>query len=81
MTRPAIEGARTIFAACGAAVADAFERVGLSRPGKTYKQPSSLYKTPHKPGFIGGYNWPSLVVGLFVLFASNVVATQFVAWQ
>lgn len=80
MTRPAIEGARAIFAACGAAVADAFERVGLSRPGKTYKQPSSLYKTPHKPGFIGGYNWPSLVVGLFVLFASNVVATQFVAW-
>ena len=67
MTLPAIEGVRTILAVCGTAVADALERVGLSRPAKTFKQPSSLYKTPQTPGFMGGYNWPSLLVGLSVL--------------
>lgn len=47
----------------------------------TYKQPSTLYKTPTKPGFLGGYNWHSLGIGLFMLFASNVAATQYVAWM
>lgn len=47
----------------------------------TYKQPSSLYQTPRRPGFMGGYNWSALGLGLFLLFLSNVAATQYVAWM
>lgn len=67
-------------AAITEAFAEAFEKLGVLRAGKSYKQPSSLYKLPEKPGFVGGYNWGAVTVGLGVLFFSNVIATQFVAW-
>lgn len=44
-----------------------------------YKQPSSLYRVPLSPGFIGGYHWPSLILGIGGLFLINVIATQTVA--
>ena len=43
-------------AAVTEAFAEAFEKLGVLRAGKSYKQPSSLYKLPEKPGFVGGYN-------------------------
>lgn len=42
------------------------------------KQPN-VYRTPKDPGFLGGYNWSSLVGGVLLLVATNVVATQFIA--
>lgn len=39
----------------------------------------NLYRTPPNPGFVGGYNWCAMAVGLVLLIAVNVVATQFVA--
>jgi hypothetical protein len=67
-------------AAVTEAFAEALEKLGVLRAGKSYKQPSSLYKLPEKPGFVGGYNSGAVTVGLGVLFFSNIVATQFVAW-
>jgi type IV secretion system protein VirD4 len=44
------------------------------------KQPT-LYRMPPDPGFIGGYNWRAAFFGLFLLFAANVAATQFIAYR
>ena len=38
-----------------------------------------LYRLPVSPGFVGGYNWKSMILGLSLLLATNVVATQVVA--
>src|SRR5215471_4320004 len=37
------------------------------------------YRTPPDPGFVGGYNWPAMFVGIVLLMAVNAIATQFVA--
>jgi type IV secretion system protein VirD4 len=39
------------------------------------------YRTPEVPKGFGGYHWPTLVRGLFLLLLSNVLATQFVAFR
>ena len=44
------------------------------------RQPS-VYRTPPDPGFVGGYNWPAMFVGILLLVAVNVIATQFVAYR
>jgi len=40
-----------------------------------------LYRTPHKPGYLGAYNWRATVFGLLLLVAVNFAATQFIAAQ
>src|SRR5215471_18788972 len=42
------------------------------------KQPD-VYRTPKDPGYIGGYNWSSLIAGIFLLVLTNAAATQFIA--
>src|SRR5215813_14059776 len=44
------------------------------------KQPS-VYRNPPDPGFVGGYNWPAMFVGLLLLVLVNIGATQFVAYR
>ena len=39
------------------------------------------YRTPPDPGFVGGYNWPAMFVGIALLMAVNAIATQFVAYR
>ncbi len=38
-----------------------------------------VYRSPRDPGFVGGYNWSAMAMGLFLLLVVNVAATQFVA--
>ena len=38
-----------------------------------------LYRSPAKPGYLGGYNWPAVVVGLLVLVIANFFCTQYIA--
>src|SRR5436190_6129496 len=42
------------------------------------KQPS-VYRNPPDPGFVGGYNWSAMFVGLLLLVLVNIGATQFIA--
>ncbi len=44
------------------------------------KQPS-VYRNPPDPGFVGGYNWSAMFVGLLLLLLVNIGATQFVAYR
>ena len=44
------------------------------------KQPE-LYRTPRKPGYLGGYNWRATVFGLLLLVVVNFVASQYIAAQ
>src|SRR4051794_16213720 len=44
------------------------------------KQPS-VYRNPPDPGFVGGYNWSAMFVGLLLLVLVNMCATQFVAYR
>jgi type IV secretion system protein VirD4 len=44
------------------------------------RQPS-VYRTPPDPGFVGGYNWPAMLVGIVLLVGVNAIATQFVAYR
>ena len=37
-----------------------------------------LYRSPAKPGYLGGYNWPAVVVGLLVLVVANFFCTQYI---
>ena len=39
----------------------------------------TLYRTPRKPGYLGGYNWRATASGLLFLLIVNVVATQYIA--
>jgi type IV secretion system protein VirD4 len=40
---------------------------------------SELYRTPQKPGYLGGYNWRATCFGLLLLVVVNFAATQFIA--
>jgi type IV secretion system protein VirD4 len=40
-----------------------------------------LYQKPPNPGYLGGYNWPAVVVGLLVLILANFFCTQYIANQ
>ncbi|MBL8292766.1 MAG: hypothetical protein JNN08_13060 [Bryobacterales bacterium] len=40
--------------------------------------PNQLYRTPPKPGFVGGYNFSALMFGIGLLFGTNFGATQYV---
>src|SRR5579872_1023762 len=42
------------------------------------RQPE-LYRTPKKPGYLGGYNWRATCFGLLMLLVVNFAATQYVA--
>src|SRR5215475_6753469 len=44
------------------------------------KQPS-VYRNPPDPGFVGGYNWSAMFVGLLLLVLVNIGSTQFVAYR
>lgn len=44
------------------------------------RQPD-VYRNPPDPGFVGGYNWSAMLVGLVLLILVNVAATQFVAYR
>ena len=44
------------------------------------KQPN-VYRTPPDPGFVGGYNWSTMLAGLLLLALVNIAATQFVAYR
>ena len=39
----------------------------------------NVYRTPKDPGYVGGYNWSSLVAGILLLVGTNFAATQFIA--
>jgi type IV secretion system protein VirD4 len=39
----------------------------------------ALYRTPQKPGYLGGYNWRATCLGLLLLVVVNFAATQYVA--
>ena len=38
-----------------------------------------VYRIPPDPGFVGGYNWPAMLLGLLLLLCVNAGATQFIA--
>ncbi len=38
-----------------------------------------LYRRPAKPGYLGGYNWPAVAMGLLVLVLANLFCTQYIA--
>jgi type IV secretion system protein VirD4 len=40
-----------------------------------------LYRTPRRPGYLGGYNWRATVFGLLLLVVVNFAATQYIAAQ
>ena len=40
-----------------------------------------LYNKPPKPGYLGGYNWPAVAVGLLVLVLANFFCTLYIANQ
>ncbi|MCX6593142.1 MAG: type IV secretory system conjugative DNA transfer family protein [Acidobacteria bacterium] len=42
------------------------------------RQPQ-VYRTPKDPGYLGGYNWSSLLAGVLLLLITNAAATQFIA--
>lgn len=42
------------------------------------KQPE-LYRTPRKPGYLGGYNWRATGLGCLLLVVVNFIATQYIA--
>src|SRR5258708_24377727 len=44
------------------------------------RQPG-LYRTPRKPGYLGGYNWRATVFGLLLLVLVSFVSTEYIAAQ
>lgn len=42
---------------------------------------ADLYRTPPRPGYLGGYNWRAATFGLFLLLLVSFGATQYVAWR
>jgi len=42
------------------------------------RQPE-LYRTPRKPGYLGGYNWRATCLGFLMLVVVNFAATEFIA--
>ncbi len=43
------------------------------------KRQTELYRTPRKPGYLGGYNWRATALGCLLLVIANFVATQYIA--
>ncbi len=43
------------------------------------KRQPELYRTPRRPGYLGGYNWRATVFGLLLLVIVNFIATQYIA--
>jgi type IV secretion system protein VirD4 len=43
------------------------------------KKQVGLYRTPRKPGYLGGYDWRATTLGCLSLVVVNFVATQYVA--
>lgn len=43
--------------------------------------PVALYRIPKPPGFLGGYRWRSLALGLMLLCGANAFATQYVSFD
>ena len=43
------------------------------------KRQPELYRTPRKPGYLGGYNWRATALGCLLLVVVNFVATQYIA--
>lgn len=43
--------------------------------------PVALYRVPKPPGFLGGYRWRSLALGVVLLCMVNAFATQYVAFD
>jgi len=42
------------------------------------RQPE-LYRTPRKPGYLGGYDWRATTLGFLLLVIVNFIATQYIA--
>ena len=40
---------------------------------------NSLYRKPRTPGYLGNYNWRSILLGLLLIIATNIVTTQHIA--
>jgi type IV secretion system protein VirD4 len=40
---------------------------------------SPSYRTPKNPGYLGGWNWKPMVLGLLMLLAINAITTQWLA--
>jgi type IV secretion system protein VirD4 len=40
---------------------------------------NSLYRKPQMPGYLGDYNWRSILLGLLLIIATNIVTTQHIA--
>jgi len=40
---------------------------------------NSLYRKPRTPGYLGNYNWRSILLGLLLIIATNVVTSQHIA--
>ena len=40
---------------------------------------NSLYRKPQMPGYLGNYNWRSILLGLLLIIATNIVTTQHIA--
>ena len=40
---------------------------------------NSLYRKPRTPGYLGNYNWRSILIGLLLIIATNIVTTQHIA--
>ena len=40
---------------------------------------NSLYRKPQTPGYLGNYNWRSILLGLLLIIATNIVTTQHIA--
>jgi type IV secretion system protein VirD4 len=38
-----------------------------------------LYRSPRKPGYLGGYNWRATALGCLLLVVVNFIATQYIA--
>jgi len=42
---------------------------------------SELYRKPFKPGYLGSYNWPSMVLGCTLFLLTNCAATEYIAMR
>ena len=40
-----------------------------------------LYRKPFKPGYLGSYNWPAMVLGCTLFLLTNWAATEYIAMR
>jgi len=57
------------------------DRGKLRSRGEAVSREPELYRTPRKPGYLGGYNWRATAFGFLLLTAVNFAATQYIAAQ